>query len=219
MSQPTVPQTSFDLIPELNRWSKLAQDFERLAARILNLTSRQGVPIRQVGFTSFARQTGTSSIAIQLAAALSRFGEQSVILVDANREHSWFDRQFPDNNFPGLLNALSGDVEIADCVHNTTTSNLSVVPLGTPVWAEVDYSNRSLADAFQGLGECADWVLVDLPVISDMSHFRPLVQHLDGVILVLTPRLARLELAAQVRRQLTQLDVHLLAVVPNQWKS
>jgi len=42
---------------------------------------------------------------------------------------------------------------------------------------------------------------------------------LDGVILVLTPRLARLELAAQVRRQLTQLDVHLLAVVPNQWKS
>ncbi|QEG34819.1 tyrosine-protein kinase family protein [Bythopirellula goksoeyrii] len=219
MSQPTVPQTSFDLTPELNRWSKLAHDFERLAARILNLTSRQGIPIRQVGFTSIARQTGTSSIAIQLAAAMSRLGEQSVILVDANREHSWFDRQFPDNNSPGLLNALSGDVEIADCIHNTTTSNLSVVPLGNPVWAEADYGNRSLVDTFQGLGERADWLLVDLPVISDMSHFRALVQQLDGVILVLTPRLARLELAAQVRHRLTQLDVHLLAVVPNQWNS
>ncbi|TWU20865.1 tyrosine-protein kinase family protein [Bythopirellula polymerisocia] len=219
MSQPTAPQTSFDLTREIQRWSVLAQGFERLATRFLGLTTRQGAPIRRVGITSVARQTGTSTIAIQLAAALCRFPEQSAILVDANREHSWYDRQFTVNNSPGLLNALSGDLEIADCVQNTTTANLSVVTLGKPVWADVDYGKQSLADAFLGLSEIADRVFVDLPVVSDTSHFRAISQQLDGVILVLTPGLARLELAARVRHLLTQMEVELLAVVPNQWKS
>jgi Mrp family chromosome partitioning ATPase len=154
-----------------------------------------------------------------LAAAVSRIGEQSAILVDANREHSWYDKQFPDSKSPGLLNALSGDVEIADCIHNTTTANLSVVTLGKPVWADVDYGTQSVEDAFLGLGECADRVFVDMPVVSDSSHYRAIAHQLDGVILVLTPPLARLELAAQVRHLLSQLEVELLAVVPNQWKS
>ena len=218
MPQPTASTASFDLNPELKRWTMLAQDFQRLAMQILRVTTYQGTPIRRLGVTSLDRQAGTTSVAMQLAAAISNSGNHSVILVDANRKYSWFDREFPGNG-PGFLSALSGDVEIADCIHSTTISGLSVVTLGKPVWANVDYGEQSLSDVFEGLSEHADLVIVDLPVIDNSDHNLAIFPHLDGVLLVLTPRLAQLKFADPIKHLFKQLKVELLGILPNQWKS
>ncbi len=215
MTQQAEDRTKIQLTQYLEQWSSHSGYYKNLAAGLQQLGDEAAAPIRRIGITSCSRGEGTSTVAVQLATAFSRFSGVSVVLVDANLENPMPYKTLEDKAPPGFLSALSGDLETSDCLSPSTIENLSLMTLGRAVWGQLDYCSSRIEELFASLSETSDLVLVDLPVVSPSIHWHAISRQLDGVLLVVASGQTRASVARLVRSQLNEGNIKLFGVVLN----
>ncbi len=215
MARQTEDKAKRQVSQYLEQWSSQSGYFKNLATRLRKLDDDSVAPIRRLGITSCNRGEGTSTVAFQLAAALSQSFGISIALVDANSDHPTFGTQTDGEDAPGLLNALADEIEVSDCVCQSSIENLAIMPLGRPVWGKPNYSESRIAELFTSLSEHADLVIIDLPVVSPAIHWQALARQLDGVLIVVAAGQTEASTALLTKRQLDEAKVKLLGVVLN----
>lgn len=212
MSRQVEGKTKVWLNPLLQQWSAHSRHYQSLATRLLRLEGDSSSLVERVGVTSCSPRAGTTTVAMQLAAAMSRVTGDETILVDANHDNPM---SVLGDESPGLLSFLSGDAETCDCVYQTDVSNLSIVPHGLPSWGKPEYDRANIEEFFSALTDKASQIVVDLPAVTSASHWHDLAQSLDGVVLVVAARETRAPAAQAAERLLKQSDVNLFGVVLN----
>jgi len=133
-----------------------------------------------VGVTGFSNGVGTSTLAAGLAAALSEMGDGKVLLVDVNvghaEAHSFF-RGTPVTSLNALLNPTGPVTSAAD--------NLYLATVSPPTAGPVQRALKRLFELMPNLkASDFDYIIFDMPPLSDTSPTLGMASFMDKVLLV-----------------------------------
>ncbi len=158
---------------------------------------------------------GVSTVSANLASALSRRGEDSVLLVDADVSSPSLHRVFGAELSPGLSDVLAkrmGDTSI----QNMSEQNVDILPAGK---ADGNLSEIFNADEFAEFVETIrgryNFVIIDIPALSESSSSVRLASLCDGVVMVVEAEQLRREIAQRAKAQLEKYNVNILGIVLN----
>lgn len=168
-----------------------AEQFRKLKTHIFLHASH---PPHSILITSAVPQEGKSTVAMNLAVAISQEIQKKAILIDA-------DLRMPSihlknlENAKGLSHYLKDQVPLEEILNNSGKENLKIIPAGKPSSKAMELiGSRKMAElltSLRGFGEDT-YVLIDSPPVLSTSEPVLLSKMVDGVILVImaeqTPR-------------------------------
>lgn len=139
----------------------------------------------------------------------------SVCAVDLDFSAPTLDRQFGIDRQPGIADALTKPEPIELFGHRLT-SGVTVFPVGH-LHREVESAilSSTMASRFAELRAHFDYVLVQAPPLTMLSHVGFLGRLSDGVVLVVEAHNTRRDLAAKLSQELQQCKVPVLGAVFN----
>lgn len=179
-------------------------------------TGNQGESIVSVGFTSCLRHEGVTRCVVQTAVAAASCDQGRVLVVDANLHAPSLDRLVNIDRAPGFTDVLLEECELREAV-SSVYQNLDVMSAGRvdrdP--ASIYGAGRRLHDVFSKLEEEYSLLLVDLPPIGTSNVTWPLLQTLDGIVLVVEAERVDWTMGTRVRDRMRQAGVNLLGAVVN----
>jgi protein-tyrosine kinase len=175
--------------------SAASEQYKMLREQIKRLRAESG--IRNFCVTSPVKNDGKTTVAVNLAAALSLDYEEKVVLIDGDLRAPSVHRYFNLEPSPGLAEYLSSNSHgsVTSLVRQTFLGGLRVLPAGRPT----DFSSELLAKEKmkQVLDEIraefpGHMVIVDSPPVLSTPDPLVLARQLDGVLMVIragkTPR-------------------------------
>ena len=137
-----------------------------------------------VGVVSMASGAGSSTVAYNLAAALTSLSRSRVLLVEADFGRHFITRRLGQARSPGLSELLIGFAEIDEVVHETPITDLDVIGCGRKS------DQESLELPFDRLPELIheyfsqyQYVVFDLPIANHLTACHSITPHVDGLIL------------------------------------
>ncbi|MBT9315648.1 GumC family protein [Leptothoe spongobia] len=180
----TVPRLVFG---GLETKSLFSESYYMLAANLATLGS--GHMAEVIAVTSSVPLEGKSTVASNLAMALSRTGKR-VLLIDANIQQPMQQSIFqpwilePDN-CPGLLNVLMGQATSEECIIEAVP-NLNVFLAGTGFanYSEAILESQAMKILLERLKGDYDYVILDTPALSLSGSAAGGGALVDGMLLV-----------------------------------
>ncbi len=190
-----------------------AEQFKKLRTHIF-LHSPD--PPHSILITSAVPQEGKTTVAINLAFAISQEIHKKAILIDADlRRPSIYLTNH--GNSKGLTNYLVDQIPLEEILKNSGKENLQIIPAGKPSpKASELIGSKKMAELLTSLREFGEdtYVVIDSPPVLSASEAILLSRMVDGVILVIkaehTPRGAVRKLVNSFAKQ------KILGVVFNQ---
>ena len=144
---------------------------------------------RQNGYKSFVicgceAGGGTTTVAINLAAALASSGWKTVLIDGDMRKKNAYKR-LNEAAQGGLSDYLLGVNNLEKVVYETTTENLFYIPCGKLIDnpTRLLCSNK-MAEFSQKLSEDYDFILYDMPAVNAATDAKVIAVSVDAVILV-----------------------------------
>jgi capsular exopolysaccharide synthesis family protein len=208
-------------VPLLGRGGRGRRSFDE-SFRSLRTTLRFAAaddPIYTIAVTSASEKEGKTTTSFQLAMASLEAG-QSVLLVEADSfrpglrslvdfEHS--------TSVLGLLDYLSGAVDLDDIIQSTSIPRLMLVPAGSQRPASITglletERGRSFIDDLSGL---ADLVILDCPPVGPRSDSILIASHADAVLMVVDLQRSNEREVQDTVRRLRRTGTRLLGIVLN----
>jgi capsular exopolysaccharide synthesis family protein len=171
-------------------------------------------PTKSVLITSPSQGNGKTTVAVNLALAMSQ-GDQKTVLVDADLRRPAVHTALNISSKPGLTDIIKGDRTFQSAIRVWKKNKLEVIAAGgrMPNVTEIAGSKR-ISTILNDLKEIYEVVIVDAPplVISDAYN---LAAKVDGVILVMVPGQTREEQARVMKEQLERAGAKVIGVVFN----
>jgi polysaccharide biosynthesis transport protein len=171
-------------------------------------------PSKTILITSPSQGNGKTTIAVNLALAMSQ-GDQKTVLVDADLRRPAVHTALNISAKPGLSEIIRGDRPPQGSVRAWKKNKLDVITAGgrLPNVTEIAGSKR-IGSILGDLKQMFEVVIVDAPplVISDAYS---LASKVDGVILIMVPGQTREEQAKVMKEQLERAGAKVIGVVFN----
>jgi capsular exopolysaccharide synthesis family protein len=174
---------------------------------------------RVIGITSALSGEGKSLTSINLAYSLSELGKR-VILIDADMRRPTLAKKLPIQKEPGLSSCLTGQRDLNNLLQNCgipgNEKAFRVIAAGQnpPNPVELLSSNR-MDVVIETLRKHYDYIIIDLPPVTEVSDVLAVANKLDGILLVVRQNVCnRVALNATVR-QLAFVKAKVLGIVFN----
>lgn len=185
--------------------------FRSIATRLLAL--REPGVSKTIGVASCGHKEGNSTVASNLAVALSHAVEGEVLLIDCVDPvrralgPGWFDLVF-------------GNADLVDVVRSTDTPRLFAMSAGALLeMGDGTYNRNRLSNICQMLKEHFEFVIFDLPCADQMTGCFPIASVLDGVLLNIKSAKVNSAKAIRVQKELKIHGAHVLGAVLNHTQS
>jgi len=169
-----------------------------------------------IGVTSTFRGEGVSTVAGNLAVAAAEQDAGAVLLVDGNAQHPAVGQRFSIHSEVGLRDVLRGDLDVGDCVAESSIPNLSFLLPGRSKSGEIMIFNDSaIKEVVDTLRRRFRWTVLDLPPADERSACLALAGSLDGVLLVVEAERVDGEAGRRICERLRRSEANILGVVYN----
>jgi protein-tyrosine kinase len=182
-------------IVALERESLASEQYKILREQIKRLRAESG--IKSFSVTSPIKRDGKTTVAVNLAAALSLDYEEKVLLIDGDLRapsvHGYFDAA----QSPGLTDYLesSSKMNLKSLVQETFLPGLRILPSGKPSYlaSELLAKERMKQMMAEAQTEFPEYhIIIDSPPILSTPDPLVIARHVDGVLIVVragkTPR-------------------------------
>lgn len=196
-----------------------AQESYKLLRIKLQFSFAEEDGCRVIGVSSALSGEGKSLTSINLAYSLSELGKR-VILIDGDMRRPSLAKKLHIQKEPGLSSCLTGQGDLANLIQNCGIAGnekaFRVITAGQnpPNPVELLSSNR-MNVVIDTLRKHYDYVIVDLPPVTEVSDVLAVAGKLDGILLVVRQNFCnRIALNATVR-QLQFVNAKVLGVVFN----
>jgi protein-tyrosine kinase len=182
-------------IVALEKESPASQQYKMLREQLKRLRIEMGV--RSFSVTSPLKKDGKTTVAVNLAAALSLDYEEGVLLIDGDLRAPSIHRYFNAPQSPGLVDYLgsSAKINLRSLVRETFLPGLRILPSGKPshLAAELLAKERMKELLEEAQAEFpGHHIIVDSPPILSTPDPLVIAGHIDKVLLVMragkTPR-------------------------------
>ncbi len=162
----------------------LAADRFRLLRMALRDRKRAS-QIKTVLITSPLPMDGKSTVAANLAIALTEHGKSSVVLVESDMHRPTFCKMFGLSNGPGLAECLTDGLSPLSAVRRLDPLPFYLLKAGEAKGSPSDLLQSAFLPAIlANLAGLFDWVLIDSPPVVPLSDAVLLSKHADAVFLV-----------------------------------
>lgn len=175
---------------------------------------------RVIGVTSSFPHEGKSYTTVNLAYALAKNGDKT-LLINADMRKPTMENYYKIPLSPGLSNVLTGKtgkLDLLSLCHNLPdrNENLYVMAAGDipPNPSEL-LGSRTMKDILEILTAEFDYVLIDLPPVTTVVDPIAVSPNLDGMLLVVRHSYTKKRLLNQAMRQLRFANVRVLGFVYN----
>ncbi len=171
-----------DIIVGNRRNFLFSEAYKSLRTNVLFSLPKEGC--RKIIVTSALAGEGKSTVSAHLAASFAEMGS-SVLLIDCDLRRGKSHRLFEVKRTPGLANVLAGFSDVNTAVLKTQVENLFILPSGVvpPNPAELLASGR-MELLLQEFSKSFDYIILDTSPINVVSDALPLVNLVDGVVVV-----------------------------------
>ena len=173
----------------LDRWlvprhSAAEEQYRVLATRLRHLAGDPGSPGRVLGVTSAVAAEGKTTASLNLAVTLARDFQYRVLFLEADLKRPSISRG--NRHIPGLVEFVSGEVPLEDCVCPSGIEGLSVFVAGRAEGAQSVHVLGSplLHRSLVRLRERYDFVIVDCPPLMSASDMGLISEWSDHFLLV-----------------------------------
>lgn len=169
-----------------------------------------------IGITSINSGSGNSTVAYNLAVAMTSIARAKVLLVESDFGRHFITRRLGRGRQLGLSELLTGVVELDEVVTETPIKNLDAMGCGQiteQVSLELPFDelpaviNRN----FVGYG----YAIFDLPVANNLTACYSLAPALDGIILNVDANQIDHKLISRFRTSMQALNVPIVGMVFN----
>ena len=173
-------------------------------------------PCCSIGVTSMSRGAGNSTVAYNLAVAMTSVARSKVLLVESNFGRHFITRRLGHARQHGLAELLTGMAEMDKVVAETPIRNLDVMGCGQvdeQIALELPFDelpsvmNRNFIDY--------GFTIFDLPMASQLTACHSIVPSLDGVILTVEANHIDHKLISRFRNSMQSLGVPIVGMVIN----
>ncbi len=187
------------------------RQFRSVASRLLAL--RESGTSKTIGIASCGVNEGNSTVASNLAVALSHAIEGEVLLIDCVEP-------VRRSIGPGWFDFVFGNADLVDIVRETDTPRFFSMSAGNHLEPGDGTYNRSrMINICQLLKEHFEFVLFDLPCAEHMTGCFPIASVLDGVLLNIKAGKVNSAKAVQMQKEMQIQGAHILGAVLNQTES
>ncbi len=144
---------------------------------------------KQNGYKSFVicgcePGDGTTTVAINLAAAMASSGWKTVLIDGDMRKKNTYKRLNEYATF-GLSDYLIGKTSIENVIYETTTDNLSYIPCGGLIDNPVRLlCSAKMTNAKEELSKSFDYIIYDMPALESSMDAKVIAVNVDATILV-----------------------------------
>ncbi len=144
---------------------------------------------KQNGYKSFVlcgceAGDGTTTVAINLSAALAGSGWKTVLIDGDMRKKNDYKR-LNRNASMGLSDFLMGKASMEEVVYETTTDNLSYIPCGELIDNPVRLlCSAKMNEARDELSKSFDFIIYDMPAVNAALDAKVIAVNVDATILV-----------------------------------
>ena len=195
--------------------SSFAEAFKTLRTSILLASADR--PPRQIVVTSCEPGDGKSTVATNLAIALSQLGRR-VLLLDADLRNPTVHKMMGISNRAGLANLLTGNAKLQELLRESDVPNLRTVTSGpippTPSELLGSPALQALLDRSGDEGEF-DHIIIDCPPSLQVTDSVILATRTDATVFVVRAGKTSREALAQGASRLRQARAHVVGVVMN----
>ncbi len=191
----------------------MAEAHKRLRTNILFSFADEG-KCHIIGLTSAMAHEGKSTTSMNLAYDLMKAGKK-VILVDADMRLSRVAKVLEINRAPGLSNVLVGKSTLQSVIQRADVlDGLKVIACGDipPNPTEL-LSSKRFAAVLDALKEVYEYVIIDLPPVTEVSDALIVSKLADGVLIVVRQDFADKRLLDDTVHQLTLSDARIVGMV------
>jgi capsular exopolysaccharide synthesis family protein len=160
-----------------------AEAFRKLKTQIF---LHPGHSPRTILVTSAAPQEGKTTVAVNLAVAISKEIHSNAILVDGDLRRPGIQLE-KGKRAKGLSNYLSDGVPLSDILLNSEIEKLQVIPAGSSTRKSSELiRSKKMGDLLESLKEFGDntYIIIDSPPIMATADPSLLSKMVDGIILV-----------------------------------
>lgn len=179
-------------------------------------TDKAAVTPCNVGVTSITRNAGNSTVAYNLAVAMTSIARSRVLLVEADFGRHFISRRLGSARNLGLSELLSGMADFEEILCDNPITNLDVIGCGQV--SETDSLELPFDELPSIINNCfADYryTFFDLPTASNLSACYSVLPALDGVILNVEANQIDQKQIARFRRSMDALNVPIIGMVIN----
>jgi protein-tyrosine kinase len=182
-------------IVALEKESPGSEQYKMLREQIKRLRVESG--IRKFSITSPVKRDGKTTVAVNLAAALSLDYEEQVLLIDGDLRAPAIHRYFNTFQSPGLIDYLGSDsnMSLKKLVHETFLPRLRILPAGKPshLASELLAKERMNEMMERARVEFPDHqIIIDSPPVLSTPDPLIIARYVDAVMVVVragkTPR-------------------------------
>jgi capsular exopolysaccharide synthesis family protein len=174
-----------------------------------------GPKAKTVLVTSAERSEGKSTLAANLAIAMTETGHR-VILLDADLREPMQQTIFSAPNEVGVSSVVAGRAALERAIVPTGIRNLDLMPCGpVPFNPSETINNQMFADLLMELGNRYDYVIVDSPPVMACTDSRILGAMCDLTVMVVRADKSHKRAVADARDGLLGFGANLMGVVVN----
>ena len=172
-------------------------------------------PIKTILITSAGPSEGKSTTAANLAVALAQAGHK-VLIVDADLRKPVQHRIFNLKNLKGLTNFLVDNHEAQDLIQENGVPGVFVLTCGPipPNPSELLGTTR-MVELLDFARDNFDYVIIDTPPAVAVADAAIVAPKVDGVILVVRSKVAKIEMVKQAKELLIKGNGRLIGAVLN----
>lgn len=177
------------------------EEYLSLAAEISLAMPRAESKI--VMFASAVAREGTSTVAQEFAGVLAGRQEAETLLIDANLRRPSLHEVFRTTRDPGLSDHILGDVPLTECLRETGTLRLTLLPAGRPVIAPPRvFGDSRIRGMLSELRRRFAYIAIDTAPVLGSPEGAQISQLSDCVVLVIR--------SGHTRRQLPERALEIL---------
>ncbi len=222
------------VFPQLTNYSnEVLNDFQKILENIRISAGEDTLNI--LGIVSPIHKQGTSTIARILSLVASGLiisnenenptvcsnnaNQNRILLIDTQLRAPDVHKQFEISTNFGLMDFLTKNISIDECIIKIPNSNLNIITSGNcSPFNRNPNSFEKLKTALEKIRDQFDLVLMDLPPILEYGESIFLCQMCDGVVLIVKLDDCRVEVIKESKKILTNANVSIMGGIANHRK-
>jgi capsular exopolysaccharide synthesis family protein len=170
-----------------------ADRFRYLRMRLREL--RAHIKLKTLVITSALPQDGKSSVALNLAMALSERGRRRVLLIEADLHCPSLSGTLGIARTSGLAECLEGNLDPLSAIRRLEPLQWYLLPAGQPVGNPTELlQSNDFGNVVEKVSPYFDWILIDTPPVAPLSDALLAAKSADACLLVVranqTPKAA-----------------------------
>lgn len=198
-----------------NENSKIYEVYRNIRTNIV--FSKENENIKSILVTSYQKNEGKTTVASNIAIALSNIGK-NVLIIDGDLRNPNINNVFNAKNDVGISNIFNNNVELSLYTKNVK-ENLDILTAGksTNKSSEI-ISSIFMKRAIEKFKELYDYVIIDSHSLNLVSDASVLSTYCDGTILVASSGEVNIEDIKLAKENLINMGANILGVVLNKYE-